>query len=85
MRDSIIRLMVFIIAIATFLFITIQIAKYEKQNEIVTYNNGFCNVCGGRLHFTNASHYRERTYYYYVCDNCGNIIETNSPMTQEVK
>ena len=40
------------------------------------WNGGLCPNCQTAWRFSGGSHYRNTTYYYYVCDNCGKIIET---------
>lgn len=48
----------------------------EIQEDI--WNNGICARCGGEMEFKNASHTRtNNTYYYFQCEDCGNIIELN--------
>lgn len=42
-----------------------------------------CGECGqGEWEFINASRYKSRTYYYYECPICHNILETTRPMKQ---
>lgn len=47
----------------------------EIQEDI--WNDGICAQCGGSMEFTNASHAKFETYYYFQCGDCGNIIELN--------
>lgn len=50
----------------------------EIQEDI--WNDGICARCGGEMEFTNASHAKFKTYYYFQCGDCGNIIElTRNP------
>ena len=48
----------------------------SAQEEI--WNDGKCKVCGESLHFVNASRSKSVTHYFYLCDNCGNIVETTT-------
>ena len=48
----------------------------SAQEEI--WNDGKCKICGESLHFVNASHSKSVTHYFYLCDNCGNIVETTT-------
>ena len=44
-----------------------------KQKD---WNDGVCPECGTPWRFASAEHLRHGgTIYYYVCDNCGKIIE----------
>ena len=49
-------------------------AAEQYENEKI-YNDGICTDCGGNYEFVSAAKYKNTTYYYYVCDDCGKIIE----------
>ena len=48
---------------------------WENEASLSLWNDGKCSNCGEELRFVNASRYKFGTYYYYTCDNCGNIVE----------
>ena len=48
---------------------------WDAENQRKIWNDGICVQCGGQMEFTNASRVRADTYYYFQCENCGNIIE----------
>lgn len=53
---------------------------WEAENQRKIWNDGICAQCGGSMEFTNASHAKFETYYYFQCGDCGNIIElTRNP------
>lgn len=41
-----------------------------------TYNNGICPRCGGTFVFKETVGHRYSTNYIYVCNKCGNLIES---------
>lgn len=47
----------------------------EDMQERNLWNNGICSVCGSEMRFNNASRSKNVTHYYYVCDNCGHLID----------
>ena len=49
----------------------------EVQQETI-WNDGKCRNCGEPVHFVNASRYKSITHYFYLCDNCGNIIDVTT-------
>lgn len=59
-----------------------------KQDEYI-YNNGICRTCGHELKFSNASKggrgAGSTTYYYYSCDECGNVVELHFPVQKILK
>lgn len=42
------------------------------------YNNGICPRCGGNYVFKETVGHRYSTNYIYVCDKCGNLIESTT-------
>lgn len=66
------------IAILMALAIGLGVARlmfWDAKNQRKIWNDGICAQCGGSMEFTNASHAKFETYYYFQCGNCGNIIE----------
>ncbi len=56
----------------------------EGLDDEADFNNGICTCCSGDYEFSNtAKSYTGITYYYYNCNECGNVIETVSPMKIE--
>lgn len=47
----------------------------EAKGNYNKWNGGFCPNCQTAWRFSGGSHYRNTTHYYYVCDNCGKVIE----------
>lgn len=48
----------------------------EHSADEKAWNNGYCSICGNEMEFTNASHGRHGTvYYYWYCDKCGHTLE----------
>ena len=74
MKDSMKLLAIFGASIA----LAIGLCFYECKVDETVWNNGICH-CGGEYEFSNASKRKSQTYYYYYCDDCGNVIETISP------
>ena len=57
----------------------------EAAIDADTWNEGVC-LCGGEYEFSNASHRKNGgVYYYYTCNECGRIIETNTQQTKNHK
>lgn len=54
-------------------------AIWEQADSEKTFNNGECTLCEtGEYKFSNATKSRHgHTYYFYECDECGYIIETD--------
>lgn len=48
----------------------------EATYNFDIWNDGYC-TCGGIWEFKNASRYRNKTTYYWECDTCKTIIETD--------
>lgn len=63
--------------------IGIGICSLESAIDASKWNNGICKYCDGDFEFSNASHSKWTTYYYYHCESCGYIIDTNSPQTKK--
>lgn len=49
----------------------------EAKMDASVWNDGICQ-CGGEFEFSNATHRKNGgNYYYYTCNDCGKVIETN--------
>lgn len=46
----------------------------EKTRDVEKWNSGFCQ-CGNEWEFINGSKSYRGEFYYYYCNNCGNIID----------
>lgn len=47
------------------------------QEEVSTWNNGYCPVCGNKYRYVQAVGHRYHTSYIYVCDTCNTHIEVS--------
>jgi hypothetical protein len=57
----------------------------EQSINADTWNEGICR-CGGEYEFSNAGHRKNGgNYYYYTCNECGQVIETTTPQTKTHK
>ena len=60
--------------------------EYHFDSKI--WNNGICD-CGGKFEFVNASSVKgagtSYTYYFYSCNDCGNVIKMDFVMREENK
>lgn len=72
-----------------FCIVIIIVCSYSivASNESA-WNGGYCDKCGGRWIFVNASSSNRsdkyiHTYYHYACENCGKVISTTDPMERE--
>ena len=60
-------------------FLAVSIVTWEAKSDEKVWNNGTC-YCGGSYEFVNASSRKSSgSYYYYHCDDCGNVIRTYQP------
>ena len=68
------RVVAFILGTIITTLIAAGVFYLDCSSNKVKWNDGKC-PCGGSYQFSNASNYHGSTYYYYSCDNCGNVIE----------
>jgi hypothetical protein len=55
------------------------ICALEAKMDESVWNDGICQ-CGGEFTFSSADHLRNGgNLYYYVCNDCGEVIETHQP------
>lgn len=47
---------------------------FTAQHDTNVWNNGYCELCGGRYHLVTAEP------YVYECEDCKHTIRTNSLM-----
>ena len=58
--------------------LAVGVCALEAKMDADIWNNGICQ-CGGEYEFSNATLVKNGgNYYYYYCDDCGNVIETNT-------
>lgn len=62
------------ILIVILLFLTIV----RSCSSSAAYNNGICPYCGGTYQFKETVGHRYSTHYIYICDKCGNLIESST-------
>lgn len=74
-RSTITQIFLYTITSLVIGFGFIGMIVWENEASLSVWNDGKCSNCGEELRFVNASRYKFGTYYYYTCDNCGNIIE----------
>ena len=68
-----------IILFVVLCFLAVSIVTWEYRIDEKVWNNGTC-YCGGTYEFVNASSRKSSgSYYYYHCDDCGNVIRTYQP------
>lgn len=67
-----------IVCITILIFAIAFSAYYLRINrDILTYNNGVCTQCGGHYVLKDIEMSKNNVnHYYYICDNCGHLIET---------
>ena len=49
-------------------------AYTNVKSAKTAWNNGYC-TCGTEWRLVNVQKYRGHTIHYYICDNCGRMIE----------
>ena len=68
--------------------LTLAVHKIEYSMNEDAWNNGICE-CGGKFEFVNASSVKgagtSYTYYFYSCNDCGNVIKMDFVMREENK
>lgn len=66
-----------IVCITILIFAIAFGAYYLRINhDILIYNNGICTHCGGHYILKDIELSKDYIrHYYYVCDNCGHLIE----------
>lgn len=64
------------LVIAIILTIIVFLVQSCESSNI--YNNGICPYCGGNFVFKETVGHRYSTHYIYVCDKCGNLIESST-------
>lgn len=64
------------LAIAIILVIIVFLVQSCVSSN--AYNNGICPHCGGNYVFKETVGHRYTTHYIYVCDKCGDLIESTT-------
>lgn len=64
------------IVILILIAILLVIVFIEGCCSTVSYNSGKCSLCGGTYKFKETVGHRYGTNYIYICDKCGNLIES---------
>ena len=73
-------LVVTLIAIMAVLCIATDVSTAKTES---LFNNGFCLQCGKRFRYLQAIGHRDTTWYLYVCDQCGNVVEYTRYVTMK--
>lgn len=76
------KVLSFIICCSIFFGIGVMFGQ-KHSNDCDTFNNGICIKCGGEYRFTSSTHYRMSETFYYTCQDCGWVIETNCLMNKD--
>ena len=80
-QSILITLALFAVAIVA----VIGLGCLEQSMNADTWNEGICG-CGGEYEFSNAGHRKNGgNYYYYTCNECGQLIETTTRQTKTHK
>lgn len=65
--------------------LALGICALEAKMDASVWNDGICQ-CGGEFEFSNATHRKNGgNFYYYTCNDCGEVIETNHQQTKSHK
>lgn len=70
----------FILTIIIIAFGTIC-TQLNKENDIALLNKG-CKICGEEYELFDIEQERGWTYYYYKCENCGNMYRSLANMEE---
>ena len=73
-----------IVCIIILIFAIVFGIYYLRVNyDILIYNNGNCTHCDGHYILKDIEMSKNNVnHYYYICDNCGHLIETIINMKQ---
>ena len=69
--------------IGILILILIVIFIISRACSLVRYNNGICQLCGGKYVYQQAVGHRYETNYIYRCDKCGHTIEVDDVFPDE--
>lgn len=67
------------VVVAIILLVVVLFAIHDGEG-IEIYNNGICKQCGGCYSYQQTICSAYFRYYVYICDGCGNMIETGQYM-----
>ena len=71
-----------LLALAIMVGLAVIICAGESAMDASVWNDGICR-CGGEFEFSNATHRKNGgNFYYYICNDCGKVIETNHQQTK---
>ena len=73
-RDSSGSLITILILIGVLLLLSL----IQGCSSSTAYNNGTCPYCGEAYQFKETVGHRYSTHYIYVCNKCGNLIESST-------
>ena len=68
-----------VVVVAIILLVMVVFAFHDGEG-VGNYNNGICKECGGHYSYQQAICSAYFRYYVYICDECGNMIETGQYM-----
>jgi transcription elongation factor Elf1 len=82
MKDFLIGVVCAICLFVTMTFFVWVCVEGQNTMDKNLWNDGVC-PCGGKWEFSNASAvHKQGNSYFYVCDDCGDVIELHSPQTK---
>ena len=88
MKIAIETLFISLLVIGVIFAICYAGVSLEYHLDSCIWNNGVCD-CGGKFEFVNASSVKgagtSYTYYFYSCNDCGNVIKMDFVMREENK
>lgn len=78
--DNDIKFLIKMLIVVIIIFGLTAIMMRSCENRISTekYGDGICEKCGGHYVYSQAVGHQYDTYYIYICDQCGHLIEVNT-------
>lgn len=79
-KDVLVIIAIIVGVILLIFLLTSLIVRIHEFEGLDEYNNGQCAQCGGIYVYQQAVGHQYFTYYVYICDHCGKMIETGRYM-----
>lgn len=76
-KKDVLGIVAIIVAATLLVSLIFYIYEFDGLGE---YNNGQCTQCGGTYTYQQAVGHHYFTYYVYICDHCGKMVETGRYM-----
>lgn len=74
MEDTVATIIIDTVLIIGLIAVIIFAVKCSHNQDLQTWNNGYCE-CGGHYEYGQAVGHAYRTSYIYKCDKCGKVVE----------